>query len=132
MRNKIIYFGLLLFSAAMLLNSCRENREIKYDFCHHVYFWLINPDDPADREAFEDGIAELLNIPEIKLFHLGVPAAGTADRGVVDGSYTYSYMVFFDDLNGHDIYQDHPIHLKFVEECRHLWNRVVVYDSVVE
>lgn len=132
MYHKKFIYGVILCSAALILNSCQESREIKYDFCHHVYFWLNNPDDKADREAFEKGVEELLNIPEIKLFHIGVPVAETAGREVVDDTYTYSYMVFFNDPDGHDIYQDHPLHLKFIEECQHLWNRVLVYDSVVK
>jgi hypothetical protein len=129
---KKLLYPLCLLTAAALIFSCRENREIRHQFCHHVYFWLNNPDDPADREAFESAIADLLEIPEIKSYHLGIPVAATAGRGVVDASYTYSYMVFFDDLEGHDIYQDHPLHVKFVEENSHLWNRVVVYDSEVK
>ena len=117
---------------AIVLNSCQEKREIQYDFCHHVYFWLNNPDNPAEREEFEKGLAELLEIQEIKMYHIGIPESGTAGRGVVDGSYTYSYMVFFDDLDGHDIYQDHPVHLDFVENYSHFWSKVVVYDSVSE
>ncbi|MEC7471585.1 MAG: Dabb family protein, partial [Pseudomonadota bacterium] len=27
-------------------------------------------------------------------------------------------------------YQTHPLHVKFVEQCSHLWSKVVVYDSV--
>lgn len=126
--KKLLYI-LCLALTAVSISSCRENSEIQQPFCHHVFFWLNNPDDPADRQAFESAIADLLEIPEIKSWHLGLPVAETAGRGVVDGSYTYSYMVFFDDLEGHDIYQDHPIHVRFVEENSHLWNRVVVYDS---
>ncbi len=61
--------------------------------------------------------------------HIGIPAA-TEERGVVDNSYTYSYMVMFDSLDDQNIYQKHPVHLKFIEENSHLWNKVVVYDSV--
>lgn len=127
-----VLFALAVMQIAIIMSSCTDNREIKPGFCHHVYFWLNNPDDPADREAFEEGIAGLIKIPEIKLYHLGVPVRETAGRSVVDGSYTYSYMVFFDDLAGHDVYQDHPLHVKFVEECKHLWNKVLVYDSEVQ
>ncbi|MCA1758894.1 MAG: Dabb family protein [Bacteroidales bacterium] len=28
------------------------------------------------------------------------------------------------------MYQVHPLHVKFVEENSHLWDKVVVYDSV--
>ncbi|MDB5240049.1 MAG: stress responsive alpha-beta barrel protein, partial [Spirosoma sp.] len=30
----------------------------------------------------------------------------------------------------HDAYQVHPVHLEFVAECAHLWNRVQIYDAV--
>lgn len=132
MKPSLSVFGLLLAAILLSTTSCNENREIQYDFCHHVYFWLNNPESPADRAEFEQGLNSLLEIEEIRLYQIGVPEPGTADRGVVDGSYTYSLLVFFDDINGHDIYQDHPVHVKFVEDYQHLWNRVVVYDSVVE
>ncbi|MGF1584780.1 MAG: Dabb family protein [Bacteroidales bacterium] len=125
---------LTLFIVAIMfsLTSCQENRSIDLNFCHHVYFWLNNPDNPADRETFENGIAELLEIPEIKSYHFGIPAPGTVDREVVDGSYTYSYLIFFDSPEAQDIYQDHPLHHKFIDNCSHLWDRVVVYDSVLK
>jgi hypothetical protein len=128
---KLLNYSLCLLLSLWILNSCQEKRSIDHPFCHHVYFWLNNPDDPADRTAFENGISELLKIPEIKSYHIGIPAQ-TGHREVVDGSYTYSYMVFFENEQGHDVYQQHPIHVKFVEDCQHLWNRVVVYDSVLK
>jgi hypothetical protein len=134
MALKKILNNLILLLMVVNFNSCNdrntENRMISHEFSHQVYFWLNNPGDQADREAFENAIDDLLRIPEIKAFHIGIPSEATADRGVVDASYTYSLLVFFDDENGHDIYQDHPIHLKFVEDNHHLWHRVVVYDSV--
>jgi len=39
-------------------------------------------------------------------------------------------MLFFDDLAGQKTYQDHPVHRKFVEDCSHLWEKVVVYDAI--
>jgi hypothetical protein len=132
MKLRSIISGILLSLAIISLTSCQENREIEYDFCHHVFFWLNNPESPADRAEFERGLTSLLEIDEIRLYQFGIPEQGTAGRNVVDGSYTYSLLVFFEDMEGHDIYQDHPVHLKFVEDYQHLWNRVVVYDSVVE
>jgi hypothetical protein len=38
--------------------------------------------------------------------------------------------MFFDDLAGQKIYQDHPIHQKFVADCSALWSKVLVYDSI--
>ncbi|HZH96633.1 MAG TPA: Dabb family protein, partial [Flavisolibacter sp.] len=52
------------------------------------------------------------------------------DRTVVDSSYSASELLFFNDLAGQKAYQDDPIHLKFIKDCGHLWQKVVVYDSV--
>lgn len=97
-------------------------------FIHHVYFWLKNPSIKEDYEKLLSGIESLGKISTLKLFHLGKPA-GTS-RDVIDSSYSFSLLTIFDDEAGHDAYQVDPIHLKFVEECKHLWSRVVVYDSL--
>ena len=41
-----------------------------------------------------------------------------------------SEILFFDDTAGQKVYQDHAIHKKFVADCSHLWERVVVYDAI--
>ncbi len=96
---------------------------------HHVFFWLNEPQNEAHRKQFEKALEALLKVETITVSHVGIPAA-TEERGVVDNTYTYSYMVMFDTLEDQLIYQKHPIHLKFIEENSNLWNKVVVYDSV--
>lgn len=97
-------------------------------FIHHVFFWLKEPVTPEVRVRFEAGLKALVKVETIVDYHLGVPA-GTS-RDVVDGTYTYSLLVTFKDRADQDIYQTHPIHLKFIADCQDLWERVVVYDSV--
>ncbi len=96
---------------------------------HHVFFWLKEPKNPDVRKQFEKALHNLAKVGTIKFSHIGVPA-GTESRDVVDHSYTYSIITFFDSQEGQDAYQVDPIHIKFVEENKHLWNKVVVYDSV--
>ena len=103
--------------------------KISNTLMHHVFFWLKEPDNKAHRKQFEHAMEDLLKVETINVSHVGIPAA-TEERGVVDNSYTYSYMVLFDSLADQNIYQKHPLHLKFIEENQHLWNKVVVYDSV--
>jgi hypothetical protein len=31
-------------------------------------------------------------------------------------------------MAAHDIYQVHPVHLAFVEKCKSMWTKVVIYD----
>lgn len=96
---------------------------------HHVFFWLKEPKNEAHKKQLVDALKKLLKVETIRMSHIGFPA-GTESRDVVDHSYSVSFMVVFDDQAGQDTYQVHPIHLKFVEENSHLWNKVVVYDSV--
>ena len=96
-------------------------------FVHHVYFWLKAPGDPEAREALVAGLRRLTAAPDILWSHIGLPAE--SERGVVDDSYSVSWLVFFADKAAQDRYQIDPIHLKFVEDCSPLWERVVVYDT---
>ena len=96
-------------------------------FVHHVYFWLNAPGDAQAREALIAGLRKLTAVPEVLWSHIGVPAE--SERGVVDDSYSVSWLVFLADKAAEDRYQVDPVHLKFVEDCSHLWERVVVYDA---
>lgn len=114
--------------AAIFKVSKAESSKTKKVFVHHVFFWLKNPDNKSDREKFEKGIEDLLKVPVIKSNHVGIPVE--SPRDVVDDSFTYSYMVTFDSTEDQNIYQKHPIHLKFVEDCKDLWEKVIVYDAI--
>jgi hypothetical protein len=95
---------------------------------HHVFFWLKNPSSKEDLAKLLAGLKTLAKIETVRGVHFGVPAS-TEKRDVVDNSYSASEILFFDDTAGQKIYQDHPIHKKFVEDCSHLWEKVVVYDA---
>ncbi|MBV6438557.1 MAG: Dabb family protein [Haliscomenobacteraceae bacterium CHB4] len=97
-------------------------------FVHHVYFWLKNPGSEADRNKLIEGLQALAKVKPIRMAHIGTPAA--TNRSVIDRSYAVSWLLFFDNLEDEEIYQKHPEHLKFVEQYSHLWEKVIVYDSV--
>ena len=96
---------------------------------HHVFFWLKNPSSKEDLAKLLAGLRTLTAIETVRGAHFGVPAS-TEKRDVVDNSFSASEMLFFDDLAGQQTYQDHPVHKKFVADCSHLWERVVVYDAI--
>jgi hypothetical protein len=102
-------------------------KELNY-FVHHVYFWFKKPVLKKDRERFEEALKMLATAETIVEIHLGVPA--TTKEDVVDRSYTYSLLTTFKNKKDHDIYQTHPTHLKFIDDCSDLWEKVVVYDSI--
>jgi hypothetical protein len=101
----------------------------KKQLVHHVFFWLKNPGSKEDLNKLLEGLRTLSKIETVKSLRIGVPAT-TEKRDVVDNSYSASELMLFDDLAGQDAYQVHPIHKKFVADCSHLWEKVVVYDSL--
>jgi hypothetical protein len=96
---------------------------------HHVFFWLKNPDSTEDRAALIAGIKSLGAIETVRAVHVGIPAS-TEKRDVVDNSYHVSELLCFDDVEGQNVYQVHPLHQKFIDEHSHLWSKVVVYDAL--
>ncbi len=94
---------------------------------HQVYFWLKEPQNQESQIQLKEGLEKLLTIETIHSGSIGVPAA-TEAREVVDHSYSFAYHTNFETLQDHEVYQTHPIHLEFVENCQHLWERVQVYD----
>lgn len=97
-------------------------------FVHQVYFWLKDPNNAADKAALRAGLEKLRAIPVITFSHIG--SAAPTRREVIDSSYDFSLLCFFKDGQDQEVYQVHPTHLEFVESCKHLWQRVVVYDSI--
>ncbi len=96
---------------------------------HHVFFWLADPGSQADRDSLIAGLRTLRDIPVIRDFKIGL-AAPTEQRDVVDASFNVSELMEFDSVADQKLYQDHPIHLEFVDKCQHLWSKVIVYDMV--
>jgi len=101
---------------------------IKNVFVHHVLFWLKEPENQVACTQFEKGLNDLVAVPLIKSSHIGKPV--NSQREVVDGSFTYSLITFFDSKEDENAYQTHPTHLKFVEDCQDLWKKVIVYDAM--
>ena len=96
-------------------------------FSHIVIFWT----DPAQPKAVEELLAGanqyLKPIPGVLQFHVGkmVPS----HRPVVDQSYQVALNLTFPDKKTQDDYQEHPLHVEFVEKVfKRVCKKVVVYD----
>lgn len=95
---------------------------------HHVFFWLKNPESQEDKAELIKGLNTLTQISAIQSYHIGTPAS--TNREVIERSYSISWLCFFENLETEEVYQHHPIHLEFVNNCKHLWEKVVVFDSI--
>ncbi|WP_421945212.1 Dabb family protein [Pedobacter sp.] len=94
---------------------------------HHVLFWLKADTTKEQKNAFKEGLKSLENIEVVKTIHIGTPAP--IERAVVDTTYTFSLVLFFENLAAHDVYQVHPIHKAFLDEFRELFEKVIIYDA---
>ena len=101
----------------------------KYPVVHHALFWLKNPTSMEDRDKLVAGVKTLAKIKTVKELRVGV-VASTEKREVVDNSWGVSELMFFEDLEGQASYQTDPIHLEFIKNCSHLWDKVIVYDAI--
>jgi hypothetical protein len=125
-RNFVKHSAMAIASTSITLPTLEDKK--KDLFVHHVYFWLKNSGNADDLAALLAGLEKLRGVPTIQLSHVGTPAP--TNRSVIDTTYSVSWLCFFKDDDDQAIYQTHPIHLKFVEECAHLWEKVIVYDSI--
>jgi hypothetical protein len=117
--------GTVAASAMPILNNVKE----EWPVVHHVFFWLKNPGSVEDRDKLVAGVKTLSKIETVRKLRVGV-VASTEKRDVVDNSWAVSELMFFSDLAGQATYQTHPIHLEFIKNCSHLWEKVIVYDAV--
>jgi hypothetical protein len=119
--------SLALVAAALALSSCTQPPPIRGQFLHHVYFWLNEPENPAAREEFLTALRKMEAIPTVRNSYIGTTAG--IDRDVVDNTWTFYWLVTFDDRAGWQVYNDHPLHDEFRTKSA-LWSRVQVYDIV--
>ncbi|MHA4741607.1 Dabb family protein [Dyadobacter sp. MSC1_007] len=117
-----------LASLASVSPLAAEPEREKELFIHHVFFYLKDPNNAQDEAKLLEGLHKLAKVPTIDYVHIGKPAP--TSRSVIVRDYSYSWMCFFKNIIEEEIYQTHPIHLDFIKEYSHLWEKVVVYDSV--
>lgn len=128
--------SLLLLSLLIVTTNC-ETVGKKSDYIdgllvHSVYFWLNNPDNMEEKAEFEKALKKLIKTNKIAVKkHFGKPGS-TEKREVVDNSYDYCMILTFANLKAQRLYQDAPTHLIFINEAKHLWKKVQVYDSMKE
>jgi hypothetical protein len=95
---------------------------------HHVLFWVKPETTTEQKAAFKKGLESLTGVETVKTLYVGTPIL-SINRPVVDTTYTFSLVIAFDDLAGHDVYQTHPVHKAFLDSFRQYFEKVVIYDA---
>jgi hypothetical protein len=96
---------------------------------HIVLFWLKKNLSEEELTTFENEVISLENISSVEQLHVGKPAT-TPNRPVIDDSYDFCLTVMLRDISAHDTYQNDPLHLNFIKNCSHMWEKVKIYDAM--
>jgi hypothetical protein len=95
---------------------------------HMVYFKLKDNSGASRAKLVAACKLLLTNHPGTVSFATGT-LAGDFTREVNDRDFDVSLHLVFTGKEAHDKYQEHPRHLKFVEENKENWEKVRVFDS---
>jgi len=120
-----------ILAEAATTNKNMEQENKKQVITHYVLFWLKEGLSTQEIKDFTGFFKELRKVPNIKSLHYG-PAAQSTPRDVVDNSFTYNLLVYFNTLEDLETYGTHPIHLQAIERYSKYWTKVVVHDSSLQ
>jgi hypothetical protein len=129
----LIVVGTILFTSqeptAMADEATTTAVDTKSEpLAHIVFFSLAQPND-ENRAKLVEGCKKYLDKHDgVVYFGVGVNAP-EYNREVNDRDYDVALHLVFETAKHQDAYQTHPRHVKFVEECQGLWDKVRVFDS---
>ena len=95
----------------------------------HMVFFKLKESTPANKERLVEACQKYLTGHDGTVyFSVGV-LAEEMNRDVNDRNFDVALHVVFKDKAAHDAYAVHPRHMKFIEECKPMWDNVRVFDS---
>ena len=96
----------------------------------HCVFFALKDNTPENCQTLVDECNTYLNRPDgVVSMYVGIREADL-DREVNDADFDVSLVVVFENRQTHDVYQDHPEHLTFVERNKQSWRSVRVFDAL--
>jgi hypothetical protein len=124
-RNFIQKSGLIAVTASLGTSPATT----PMTFIHHVLFWAKNPGNEAEKSQLFKALKSLGTLPMIQSAHVGKPIVTDFDKPVTEASYSFSVVLVFDSAEKEKEYLYHPLHKKFIDDNKHLWGKVQVFDS---
>ena len=95
----------------------------------HLVYFKLKDNSGASRAKLVASCKLLLNGHEGTVSFATGTLAGDFTREVNDRDFDVSLHLVFANKAAHDKYQEHPRHLKFIEENKENWEKVRVFDS---
>jgi Stress responsive A/B Barrel Domain len=131
--HTITILGGLLAAAAVAMTAPLGSRATGAvadgpQMAHMVYFKLKDASGGA-RAKLVAACKLYLTGHEGTVYFATGTLAGDMKREVNDQNFDISLHMIFASKAAHDKYQEHPRHLKFVEDNKENWEKVRVFDS---
>jgi hypothetical protein len=129
-RNALLVVGIMMAAIVGLASSMSASatKAEGPQLAHMVYFKLKD-NSPGNRAKLTAACKLFLaNHPGTVYFGTGT-LAGDLSREINDRDFDVSLHLVFLSKEAHDKYQEHPRHLKFIEENKDNWEKVRVFDS---
>ena len=118
-RNFIRNTGAVAFATVTtgLMNGCTGSTQLKEgEVMHTVLFDLKHPVGSSQAKKFmDDGVTILTSIPGVHNFQAYKQCSPKND-------FQYGFLMTFSSQTAYDVYSNHPVHNKFVQER---WNTEV-------
>jgi hypothetical protein len=114
--------------AAPLATTAKTTQPAGPMIGHMVYFKLKDGTPAARQKLVEACKKYLADHDGVVFFSAGV-ISDDFKRDVNDRDWDVALHLVFASKAAHDKYQDHPEHLKFIEENKAAWAKVRVFDS---
>jgi hypothetical protein len=95
----------------------------------HMVFFTLKDATPENKKKLVAACEKYLRDHDGVVYFSAGPRAEAFDREVNDKDWDVALHLVFADKAAHDKYQDHPQHLRFIEENKALWSKVRVFDS---
>ena len=125
------FLPLLALGLALLLALPVQAAERRTKIAHNVFFSLTDASPAAQERLVAACQRYLKNHQGVVFFAVGTRAKEFS-REVNDRDFQVGLHVVFASKADHDRYQEHPEHLKFIDEQKANWAKVRVFDSYVE
>lgn len=95
----------------------------------HCVFFTLHDNSASHCQALVDDCYQFLTRPDgVVSLHAGVRDS-ELDRPVNDQGFDVALVVVFESRAAHDVYQDHPEHVAFIERNKASWSNVRVFDA---
>jgi hypothetical protein len=129
-RRTLIRSGLLaaFIAGTLPLVARGTNSPADPQLAHMVYFKLNDSSGANKAKLLAACKAFLSGHPGTVSFAAGT-LASDLNRDLNDRDFDVSLHLVFVNKEAHDKYQQHPRHLKFIEENKDNWAKVRVFDS---